>query len=53
VAPGDDTTSWTTEVSLLPGDRVTWRASVIGARLERVPVATTTFEVSAEEDRRR
>lgn len=52
LTPGDTTTSWTTEVALLPGDQVTWRARVVGKDIERAPVASATFDVGTEEDKR-
>jgi hypothetical protein len=49
LTPGDTTTSWTTEVALLPGDQVTWRARVVGKDIERAPVASITAIEAAEE----
>ena len=48
VAPGDKTTSWTTTMALLAGDKITWRARVLGGGAERVPVARATFVVGTE-----
>jgi len=45
VPPGDGSTSWSTQLCLLAGDRVTWRAHVAGKDVARAPVATVTFEV--------
>jgi hypothetical protein len=47
VAPGEQTTSWTAEMALLAGDRVTWRARVL-SKEGRAPVATASFVVGTQ-----
>ncbi len=48
IKPGDKTTSWTTEMALLAGDKITWRARVLGGGTARVPMATASFVVGTE-----
>ncbi len=48
IKPGDKTTSWTTEMALLAGDKITWRARVLGGGTARVPVTTASFVVGTQ-----
>jgi hypothetical protein len=51
IAAGAGQTSWTTTLSLLAGDRVTWRVHLLGA--DQAPVATTSFTVGEDKGARR
>lgn len=47
IAPGKGITTWTTELALRVGETVTWSVHVVGAKVERAPVASSTFHVPA------
>lgn len=49
IPPGKGTTSWTTELSLLSGDVVTWSVHVSAVGVEKAPVASVSFTVGAEQ----
>ncbi len=47
VGPGKGITTWTTDLALQTGERITWHVHVVGAAIERAPIATGTFVVPA------
>jgi hypothetical protein len=47
VAPGKGITTWTTDLALQVGETVTWSVQVVGAKVERAPVASAAFTVPA------
>lgn len=53
IAPGKDTTSWTTFLALQPGEKVTWSVHVVGEKVDRAPFDSATFTAVAAEKPKR
>ncbi len=47
VAPGKGITSWTTSLALQVGEKVTWSVHVVGAKVDKAPIAEAVFTVPA------
>lgn len=47
IAPGKGLTTWTTQLALQVGERVTWSVHVVGSQVERAPVDVAEFVVPA------